>query len=100
MSRCPGLVKRRPLAEWRETLAILLSYASADEWPDLCDALARRLAAEGSAHAATLAWICAGNVDQTIQMWIKGLHASGLTVSRLQVSFLDNCCTHGSGTHR
>ena len=79
-------MKTRPLSGWKETLAILLSYASPDEWPDLCDALARRLAAGGNPHAATLAWICAGNVEQTIKMWVKSLHAAGVSVSRLQVN--------------
>lgn len=62
-----------------------MSYASADEWPDLCDALARRLATGGNSHAATLAWICAGNVDQTIKVWVKSLHTAGISVSGLQV---------------
>ena len=81
-------MKSRPLSGWKETLAILLSYASADEWPDLCDALARKLAAGGDSHAATLAWICAGNVDQTIKMWVKSLHTTGISVSGLQVKVL------------
>ena len=78
-------MKSRPLSGWKETLAILLSYASPDEWPDLCDALARKLAAGGNGHAATLAWICAGNVEQTIKMWVKNLHAAGVSVNGLQV---------------
>ena len=37
-----GLVASRPMGRWRETLAILATYASGD-FPALCDALARRL---------------------------------------------------------
>lgn len=80
-----GLVKSRPLAGWKETLAILTSYSSGDEWAGLCDALARRLANAGNSHAATLAWICAGDVESTIRVWVKGLQAEGVTVTGLQV---------------
>lgn len=38
--------------------------AGADQWASLCDALASRLAQTGMAHAASLCYICAGNVDQ------------------------------------
>ena len=72
-----GLVKSRPPNAWKETLAILTSYSSGEEWASLCDALARRLAAAGNSHAATLAWICAGDVDSTIRVWVKGLQAKG-----------------------
>lgn len=38
--------------------------AGADQWVGLCDALASRLAQTGMAHAASLCYICACNVDQ------------------------------------
>ena len=37
-----GLIKSRPLDEWRETMAILCSFSTGEEWAGLCDALARR----------------------------------------------------------
>lgn len=59
-----SLVKTRPVGQWRETLAVLATYTGADQWASLCDALASRLAQTGMHHAASLCYICAGNVDQ------------------------------------
>jgi protein transport protein SEC31 len=59
-----SLVKTRPVAQWRETLAVLATYTGSDQWASLCDALASRLGQTGMAHAASLCYICAGNVDQ------------------------------------
>ena len=44
ITHCAGLIKARPLDEWRETMAILCSFSSSDEWSGLCDALARMYA--------------------------------------------------------
>jgi protein transport protein SEC31 len=55
-----SLVKTRPVAQWRETLAVLATYTHAEQWAQLCDALAARLAQTGMHHAATLCYICAG----------------------------------------
>ena len=57
---------------WKETLAILVTYASADEFASLCDSLATRLKDVGKdSKAATLCYICAGNVDRTVQIWLE-----------------------------
>lgn len=66
-----SLVKTRPVGQWRETLAVLATYTGADQWASLCDALASRLAQTGMAHAASLCYICAGNVDQ-VTMVLEG----------------------------
>ena len=78
-------MKSRPLDRWRETLALLAAYAAAEEWPGLCEALARRLAAAGLPHAATLTYICAGDVEATICQWTAQLGAQGIAVDALQV---------------
>ncbi|KAK9829183.1 hypothetical protein WJX72_004364 [[Myrmecia] bisecta] len=79
-----ALIKSRPLDTWKETLAILCAYSRAEEWADLCDALARRLAGAGLAHAATLCWICAGNVDQTVKHWTAGTDKRNMPLDKLQ----------------
>jgi protein transport protein SEC31 len=66
-----SLVKTRPVAQWRETLAVLATYTGPDQWASLCDALASRLGQTGMAHAASLCYICAGNVDQV--SWCLGV---------------------------
>lgn len=79
-----SLVKTRPVGQWRETLAVLATYTGAEEWASLCDALASRLAQTGMAHAASLCYICAGNVDQAVSYWSKAVRASGNSVVQLQ----------------
>ncbi|KAK9805066.1 hypothetical protein WJX73_010529 [Symbiochloris irregularis] len=92
-----GLIKSRPLDDWRDTMAILCSFASAEEWTGLCDALAKRLAAAGLRHAATLCWICAGNVDNAVKHWLgENQHLSTQDMQAL----MEKAVVLGLGTHQ
>lgn len=72
-----GLVKSRPLDRWRETLALLCAYCGeGSEFHGLCDLLAKRLAGAGLLAPATLAWICAANVDKAVRQWTQDLKAA------------------------
>eukprot|EP00898_Chlorokybus_atmophyticus_P008870 jgi/Chlat1/8985/Chrsp94S08270 len=62
------LIKVRPLHEWKETLALLCTYAAPREWAPLCEALAARLLPVDP-QAATLCYICAGSIEQAVSMW-------------------------------
>ncbi|KAK3008587.1 hypothetical protein RJ639_013167 [Escallonia herrerae] len=68
-----SLVNTRPLKSWKETLALLCTFAQREEWTFLCDTLASRLVAAGNTPAATLCYICAGNIDKTVEIWSKNL---------------------------
>ncbi|XAR54410.1 hypothetical protein NMG60_11029523 [Bertholletia excelsa] len=68
-----SLVNNRPLKSWKETLALLCTFAQREEWTLLCDTLASRLMAAGNTLAATLCYICAGNIDKTVEIWSRGL---------------------------
>jgi protein transport protein SEC31 len=70
-----SLVNTRPLKSWKETLALLCTFAQREEWTLLCDALASRLRAVGNTLAATLCYICAGNIDKTVEIWSQSLTA-------------------------
>ena len=63
------LVASRPVFAWRETLALLCTYAPSGEWGALTGALAQRLAAAGQHHPAVLCRICAGDMDGAVQHW-------------------------------
>ncbi|CAG9463141.1 unnamed protein product [Pedinophyceae sp. YPF-701] len=71
-----GLVKTRPVALWRETLALLCTYAPTDAWRDLCALLGHRLSKAARVHEATLVFVCGGNVDQAVSAWCRGLGGS------------------------
>lgn len=67
------LVSSRPLSSWKETLALLCTFAQKEEWTVLCDTLASRLLTVGNTLAATFCYICAGNIDKTVEIWSHGL---------------------------
>ncbi|KAL5543632.1 hypothetical protein UlMin_007416 [Ulmus minor] len=68
-----SLVNTRPLKFWKETLALLCSFASREQWTMLCDTLASKLSAAGKTLAATICYICAGNIDKTVEIWSRNL---------------------------
>ncbi|KAK9056092.1 hypothetical protein SSX86_027180 [Deinandra increscens subsp. villosa] len=68
-----SLVNTRPLKSWKETLALLCTFAQREDWTSLCDTLASRLLAAGSTLPATLCYICAGNIDKTVEIWSKNV---------------------------
>mmetsp|Transcript_24380 Transcript_24380/g.43410 ORF Transcript_24380/g.43410 Transcript_24380/m.43410 type:complete len:1160 (-) Transcript_24380:43-3522(-) len=78
------LVRTRPLKLWKETLALLCTYARSDEWGQLCSNLAACLAKAGNEHAATLCYICAGNVDQAVKHWSAGCGDGNVGMEVLQ----------------
>ncbi|KAH7676991.1 Ancestral coatomer element 1 Sec16/Sec31 domain-containing protein [Dioscorea alata] len=81
-----GLVNTRPLNSWKETLALVCTFAQ-DEWAVLCDTLGSRLMTVGNTLAATLCYICAGNIDKTVEIWscnLKSDHEGRSYVDLLQ----------------
>nr|XP_011468500.1 PREDICTED: protein transport protein SEC31 homolog B-like [Fragaria vesca subsp. vesca] len=83
-----SLVNTRPLKFWKETLAVLCSFSSVEAWEDLCNTLAARHIAAGNTLAATICYICAGNIDKTVDIWSRNLttdHEGRSYVNLLQV---------------
>ncbi|KAL2612070.1 hypothetical protein R1flu_023762 [Riccia fluitans] len=70
-----GLVESRPLKAWKETLALLCTYAPFEDWTQLSDGLAARLDAAGEIQAATLCYICSGNIEKVAEIWSRSLRA-------------------------
>ncbi|XP_063689338.1 protein transport protein Sec31A-like isoform X2 [Bolinopsis microptera] len=68
--RWANLVETVELSNWKEALAILLSYAKPTEFNGLCDTLADRLSADPNyTLEATLCYICSGNVAELLECW-------------------------------
>ncbi|ONM25782.1 Protein transport protein SEC31 homolog B [Zea mays] len=65
-----SFVSTWPLSSWKETLALLCTK---EEWHILCDTLASRLLNVGDTLAATLCYICAGNIDKAVEIWSRTL---------------------------
>ncbi|KAF2293722.1 hypothetical protein GH714_004326 [Hevea brasiliensis] len=68
-----SLVNTRSLKYWKETLALLCTFAQNEEWSLLCNSLASKLMTVGNTLAATLCFICAGNIDKTVEIWSRNL---------------------------
>jgi len=67
------LVDTVQLDNWREALAILLSYAKPTEFNTLCDKLAARLVAAGGRDVeAAQCYVCSGNVTELLHCWEQG----------------------------
>ena len=63
-------------------------FAQRDEWTMLCDTLASKLMMAGNTLAASLCYICAGNIDKTVEIWSRSLqtvHEGKSYVDLLQV---------------
>ena len=66
----------------------LPQYALGEEWTVLCNTLASRLLGVGDRLAATLCYICAGNIDKTVETWshnLKSHDGAMMYINRLQV---------------
>ncbi|CAN6312709.1 unnamed protein product [Urochloa humidicola] len=74
-----SLVGTCPLHSWKETLALLCTYAQGEEWTVLCNTLASRLLSVGDRLATSLCYMCAGNIDKTVEIWSHNLKSHGGT---------------------
>lgn len=69
-----GIVTTCNLEHWKEALAALLTYTSAQEQFDLCDELGKRLEADGSDANlinACVCYICSANLENLVNCWQK-----------------------------
>lgn len=68
------IVESCDLDNWKEALAVILTYALPEEFSPLCDVLASRLESERNGELslyASLCYICSGNVDKLVDNWVK-----------------------------
>ncbi len=60
-------VAETDIHKWKETLALINTYAAPEELSGLCNQLGDRLEADPA--AATLCYMCAANIERTTQLW-------------------------------
>ncbi|URE36710.1 transport protein [Musa troglodytarum] len=68
-----SLIEENSLIEESYTAKNITKFAQKEEWPVLCDSLASRLMTVGNTLAATVCYICAGNIDRTVEIWSRSL---------------------------
>ena len=72
-----SFVAQSALYKWRETLALLSTYAKTDEFPAMCELLGSRLESEANdVSAAKLCYMCAMNYGKVITLWVNDLRVS------------------------
>ncbi|XP_007530356.1 protein transport protein Sec31B [Erinaceus europaeus] len=62
------------LQNWREALALLLTYSRPEKFPELCDMLGTRMEQEGDGalnSEAKLCYVCSGSVERLVECWAK-----------------------------
>ena len=64
-----SLVVQTDLSQWQVTLALLCTYSTSDDFPGLCGDLATLLEHNGNLHAATMCFICANDLENTVRIW-------------------------------
>nr|XP_035920978.1 protein transport protein Sec31B isoform X3 [Halichoerus grypus] len=67
------------LQNWKEALALLLTYSGPEKFPELCDMLGTRMEQEGGralTSEARLCYVCSGSVEQLVECWARRHQAS------------------------
>ncbi|KAK7501450.1 hypothetical protein BaRGS_00007254, partial [Batillaria attramentaria] len=68
------IVETCDLDNWKEALALILTYSLPEEFASLCDKLAARLETEKDGELslyASLCYICSGNLEKLVENWVR-----------------------------
>lgn len=67
------VVYNADLANWKETMATLCTYAKPDEFPDLCEALGDRILEQNSRKDASFCFLVGSKLEKAVGIWIEEL---------------------------
>ncbi|KAL1881116.1 hypothetical protein VTK73DRAFT_4793 [Phialemonium thermophilum] len=67
------VVYNADLANWKETLVTLCTYADPSEFPDLCEGLGDRIMESGARKDACLCYLVGSKLDKVVGIWIAEL---------------------------
>lgn len=67
------IIRTCELDNWKEALAVILTYAEGEDFASLCTVLGDRLQSAGGSHtpSACLCYICAGSIERLVECWAK-----------------------------
>ena len=89
-SKMDELVEQSDPRDWRETLAVLSSYAQSEEFPRLCISLGGRLESIGDPDTASLCYICALSVEHASRYWKTQFEAVKSSDGSIDIMALHN----------
>lgn len=61
------------LADWKETLVTLCTYAEPAEFPDLCEALGDRIFESGNRKDASFCYLIGSKLEKVVGIWVDEL---------------------------
>lgn len=67
------IVYNADLADWKETMATLCTFAKPDEFPDLCEALGDRISEQGVRKDASFCYLVGSKLEKAVAIWIEEL---------------------------
>ncbi|KAH8811803.1 hypothetical protein F5884DRAFT_783494 [Xylogone sp. PMI_703] len=67
------VVYNADLANWKESMATLCTYADPSEFPDLCEALGDRILESGSHKDASFCYLVGSKLEKVTTIWITEL---------------------------
>ncbi|KAL8296774.1 hypothetical protein RB597_006072 [Gaeumannomyces tritici] len=70
------VVYNADLADWKETMATLCTFAKPEEFPDLCEALGDRIFESGSHQDASFCYLVGSKLEKVVDIWIAALEES------------------------
>jgi protein transport protein SEC31 len=62
--------------KWQETLAMICTYSSAEEYKSLCEALGDRLESVGDMPNASVCFLCAMSLEKASKYWLHQLESA------------------------
>ncbi|KEY70409.1 hypothetical protein S7711_06577 [Stachybotrys chartarum IBT 7711] len=57
------------LDNWKETMAVICTYSSPDEFPDLCEALGDRINEQGQRKDASFCYLVGSKLEKVVSIW-------------------------------
>ncbi|KAI0008491.1 hypothetical protein F4779DRAFT_587029 [Xylariaceae sp. FL0662B] len=67
------VVYNADLADWKETMVTLCTFADPTEFPDLCEALGDRIFESGSRKDASFCYLVGSKLEKVVDIWIAEL---------------------------
>lgn len=72
------VVYNADLANWKETMVTLCTFADPSEFPDLCEGLGDRIIESGSRTDACFCYIVGSKLDKVVGIWVEELKEAEL----------------------
>ena len=92
-----SVVESSDLQDWQQTLALLSTYSNSQEFPALCQGLAKRIQEAGDEATASLCFICAMDFEAVLQYWKQQLGCNdengAIDAEQLDWKSLHDFCT-------